>query len=506
LSSTIDRRAGERGQTLAIFAFGLIGILAVAALVFDVGQNLFDRRKQQDAADAAALAAARWLTTTTCQASPSLANCPEAVNAATDLIQMHGYDPATQADINIPPDASSQFGGAHGHVQVVITATRNSFFSGVLGLTNFQISAQGVARNTDGYSLPYSILALGKDCNKDGWVTGSGSVTIEGDIMVTGDCGNTGSLAFDGNSITANFQGQCLSSGGIDYGPSGSGPMCAGGDLPDAEQISDPLSGLMPPNIGGTTVPNPPLAPVVVAGTIDDGMTKLRQCPRQTRAGTATLPRTCNLEPGASGTNVVRIYPGVYYGGISIKQTNAAQHLVVYLEPGIYYMAGGGFSVAGDVEVYTVDAGGTSYGAAGTSGVMIFNSHNPSEFSQCESGSATASGVSCARSFDVQNTATSVVKLRGYAGPVYTTLILFQDRRIADQTSIPVKLSGNANLSVEGTFYLPKGLFDYAGNGSGEVLHAQVICQEFKVSGGGSLAITYTPDDALKVSGTGLVE
>ena len=76
MSSIIDSRRDERGQTLAIFAFGLIGILAVAALVFDVGQNLFDRRKQQDVADSAALAAARWLTTTNCKAAPSVANCP----------------------------------------------------------------------------------------------------------------------------------------------------------------------------------------------------------------------------------------------------------------------------------------------------------------------------------------------------------------------------------------------------------------------------------------------
>jgi len=96
--------------------------------------------------------------------------------------------------------------------------------------------------------------------------------------------------------------------------------------------------------------------------------------------------------------------------------------------------------------------------------------------------------------------------IRGCSGPVYTSLILFQDRRIANQTSLLVKLTGNASMTIEGTFYLPEAAFEYAGNGAGEVLNAQVICETFKISGGGSLTITYDPDDALLLSGIGLVE
>src|SRR4051794_3380504 len=60
LSSTTDT-ARERGQVLVIFAGGLILFLVVAALVFDVGLNLLDRRAEQNASDAAALAGARHL-------------------------------------------------------------------------------------------------------------------------------------------------------------------------------------------------------------------------------------------------------------------------------------------------------------------------------------------------------------------------------------------------------------------------------------------------------------
>jgi Flp pilus assembly protein TadG len=58
-------RGDESGQVLVIFAGGLVAIIAVAALVFDTGQSLVDRRTQQNAADAAALAGARYLPTST---------------------------------------------------------------------------------------------------------------------------------------------------------------------------------------------------------------------------------------------------------------------------------------------------------------------------------------------------------------------------------------------------------------------------------------------------------
>ena len=46
-----------------IFAGGLVAICAIAAIVFDVGQNLLDRRAEQNASDAAALAGARYMAT-----------------------------------------------------------------------------------------------------------------------------------------------------------------------------------------------------------------------------------------------------------------------------------------------------------------------------------------------------------------------------------------------------------------------------------------------------------
>ena len=52
---------------LAIFALSLVTIVIVAALAFDTGMMLLEKRDQQNAADAAALAGARYLVGTPAQ-------------------------------------------------------------------------------------------------------------------------------------------------------------------------------------------------------------------------------------------------------------------------------------------------------------------------------------------------------------------------------------------------------------------------------------------------------
>src|SRR5690348_12458403 len=51
----------ERGQVLVIFAGGLIALLAIAAVVIDLGFVFMIHRHEQNAADPGALAAARYI-------------------------------------------------------------------------------------------------------------------------------------------------------------------------------------------------------------------------------------------------------------------------------------------------------------------------------------------------------------------------------------------------------------------------------------------------------------
>ena len=498
MSSTTERRqrrAGrEGGQVLAIFAFGLVGIMAVAALVFDVGQNLFERRKQQDAADAAALAGARFMVEAPsgCKVNPNKTTCKKAVDAAQAIAEQHGYQ-GTQIEINIPPTTTSQFAGFPGHIQVTIGSNRDSFFAAVLGLRNFSIYSMAVAGNLDNYPFPYSFLSLGSACNA-GHIGGNGTFDIQGNVFVNSQCENPGALVFDGNSTTAHITGDCGVAGTIGFGPA---TVVCGSTTEQQDPISDPLAGLGPPLIGSAAVPSPPTSLSVAGGTLKtSGPNSARSCPGGVQPGTAASPKLCKIEVNA-GSPVVRMYPGVYYGGIEIQE-GPSDNLTVYMEPGIYYMAGGGFLVNGAVNLTTVDTGTTTYGG----GVMVFNGDNPTHAAACAAG--TAPGGACIGAFDFQNTTGGTIAMHGYTGPTYTTLIVFQDRDASSQP--PVKLTGNSTMVVEGTFYLPNADFQFNGNGGSFVLQAQIICRQFDVQGNGSLTVTYDPGEGLQLNLVGLVQ
>jgi uncharacterized membrane protein len=84
----MKKRQQERGQVLVLFAGGVVVLLTVAALAFDVGMMLLERRDEQNAADAAALAGARYIFEPDCVA-PSW-TCTEARAKATAVALENG--------------------------------------------------------------------------------------------------------------------------------------------------------------------------------------------------------------------------------------------------------------------------------------------------------------------------------------------------------------------------------------------------------------------------------
>ncbi|HEY3163926.1 MAG TPA: pilus assembly protein TadG-related protein [Candidatus Limnocylindrales bacterium] len=470
----------SRGQVLVVFAFGIVGILAVAALVFDVGQNLFERRKQQDAADASALAGARWLTTTSCRTAASVATCPEAYNAAMALANTHGY-PASQVTINIPP-TSGPFSGHPGHIQVAISSTRGSYFAAVVGITSFRIGASAVAENNANYPFPYSLLSLNQSGCKAGWAHGNGLLTVEGDLMVNSSCsGPNGALTVNGTGAEVAVSGNCAAVGTI---VAATGTLDCGTTTLPAPIVADPLAGLAPPTIGSATVPNPP-ASMVVTGADLASNTPPNGCPGSASPSTASTPTGCTVS--FNRDKVVWIYPGVYYGGLAIKQTSAS--LEVYLAPGIYYMAGGGFEITGQPVVRTVEpaTGLNPFPTVYGGGVLIYNSQT---------------AISPIKPINLTNTVS--VQMHGIDTGPYDGMLFWQDRNASSQPAMAIQ--GSTTMTLSGTIYLPKADFIFTGNGGSEVLDAQVICDEFEMGGNGDVTITYDPDDAILLNGIGLVE
>jgi len=305
---------------------------------------------------------------------------------------------------------------------------------------------------------------------------------VTGDVMVNSPCTNPGAFIADGTGATINISGNCAAVGTIQ---GNTGVLNCGSRTEGAASITDPLAGLTGPSIGSAAVPKPP-ANVVVTGP-DTASNKIPNgCPGSNAPATAANPSGCDLS--FNRDKVVWLYPGVYYGGLQIKQSSAA--LTVYMAPGIYYMAGGGFEIAGQPTVRTVEAatGTVPFPTAYGGGILVYNTDAPS-----------GSGI---KAIDFQNTTN--VQLHGYTGATYAGMLLWQDRNASSQPAVGIQ--GSSTMTLKGTIYLPKADFIFTGNGGSEVLDAQVICDEFDIGGNGDLTITYDPDDAVKLSGVGLVQ
>ena len=215
----------EQGQILVLLAGGLVAICVVAALVFDVGQNLLDRRAEQNASDAAALAGARYIVGAG-YAFHGGCSTPHAglaaIEAACEVAAEHGYvdgQDARTVRVDLPPVAPSTKAGLPGHIEVTIGSTRPSIFLGVIGIAQQQTGAMGVAKNGGDIALPYSLLALdphGCGTNKINGAPGT-NVTTDGTVHIDSDC-PTDAVLLSGNGVLTAPQcdvvGQIQTSGG----------------------------------------------------------------------------------------------------------------------------------------------------------------------------------------------------------------------------------------------------------------------------------------------------
>ncbi len=140
------KHSGERGQVLVLFAGGVLALLVVAALAFDVGMLLVERRDEQNAADAAALAGARYVLTSAtyngvCPDSGLTGN--QAVDAACAIVRKNGFDHATDGNETVHvyiPAQHGRYARLPNFIEVSIASSRPSIFGGVIGKANWPVS------------------------------------------------------------------------------------------------------------------------------------------------------------------------------------------------------------------------------------------------------------------------------------------------------------------------------------------------------------------------------
>lgn len=468
--STTDRnslttgRERERGQALVVFALILVGLMLAGALALDVGFIMLERRDEQNAADAAALAGVRLLPDTS--AARSAARSIATENGFTD-----GVDSATVT-----------VGVTTTRVQVRIQRNVPSFFALVAGRTDWDVSALAVAISLNDQPPFAALTALNEHACEALKITGTGLISSWGDVQVNSDCPTDALLISGQGNLQLQHDGlACWVVGGYQISGKGVGKYC---DPPQqGVPIPFPISA-MPSN---ETTPTTPLQLGGSPMAIPDG------CPGTT-GYSDTTPKTCQFNSSYKGT-IWRLYPGYYPGGIKVQSGGT-----FCLEPGIYHLAGGGFTVTGNGAVaVSVDSGScpTTVGTIPTlgGGVLFFNTTHPN----AASGPIQMGGNGALFNF---------WPLGGIdescSGPSegWNRYLIFQDPAVTNTLIIN---GGTNDMQARGLIIAPTAKVQING-GSGDLTMDAIVADTYLVNGsGGNIEVLFDNCALPTFTGYGLV-
>jgi hypothetical protein len=520
----------DRGQVLIITAFAMVVLIAIAAIVVDLGFSWMLHRKEQNAADPGALAAAKWIRDTPASGTQKDAREAEACFYARE----NGFFPdATQDDlgpngcvktndpngsvltVNYPPATSmaGQFQGHLGYVEVIIYSTHPSFFGQFFGDPLADVTTEAVAALTDGQSTTGSLVALGADCNAGGGdegdssISGGGTVHIYaasgvtkpgGYVNVNASCGNSDDVCANGSgsnalSISGHLKAPFVSTvGGCAFNGGGTPqPECeAASPCLDEGAIflGDPLAGL----------PEPwPLLNLTAPA-----------CPKVSDINSPADGNPCELSksacPKVGLVWVCTMNPGVYYAGWDIKNS-----VRVVFKPGMYVFAGGGITPGPGTTLETA-TGVDSLGNIIDARITIFSTDGPNcptMAKQCQGKiKITSTGALQLKATDATTCGQVVPSICAWKG-----ILIWMDGSVIG-TPEDVEVEGQANLILSGTIYAPESLVKITGGSSGGAsgcpdvcLAIQIISQSWQISGGAVIDMPYDPSQLYQLEQQGLV-
>ena len=491
----------QRGQVLVIFAGGLVALLAIGALVIDLGFTFTIRRLEQNIADPAAIAAARLIPDvragTKTVADMRLVACGVArrnglfTAATSDAGCIPANDNArTTLNVTYPPVSAGTYQGRDGFVEVSLTQSRTTFLGRVVGMPNATVSSSAVAAFSDGDSNSNSLIALDPASCSTGVVSGTNTVVkiqpaidpstglpfVGGYVHVNSPCGSAANINTPGtcgngegqSGLTMNSNGSdlqapkvfvtgtCSKSNNNNF----NSPLVEG-----AVQIGDPLSELPPPKIADHP-----------AG----------------RCG-ATGPILQPTGPNSNGcdfpSGTTTLQPGVYYGGWKITNNSSVE-----LQPGVYIIAGGGITLQGSSASLEAVSGDPTVDAR----IMIFSTDNR----QGACGALSNAQKQGALNFS----ANSSFHAKAIATGPYKGILLWQDGTGCNPTA-PVSLGGNGDVLIAGTIYAPKALVTLNGGATGVgSASVQIISWQWALTGGATLTMPYDPRELYQFEMKGLVK
>jgi hypothetical protein len=409
-------RYTRQGTVILLVAVCLTGMLGFAALALDGGGLLDDRQRVQSAADAAALAAVDQLFLNW-QTYHGLDVDGSAKAAAVASATANGFPNVT---VNIPPLAGT-FTGQAGYAEVIVQYTQQRYFSTVFGSAPVTVRGRAVAQGRWA-AAKIGVLVLDPTAPGAATTTGSGAVGVGGVPFIV----NSNSPSAMSSTGGASFTASEFDITGVP-GISGSGTF-NGTVYSGQTPVPDPLAYLPEPD-----------------------------------------PRTMTVQDHngyhLSGTSSGTISPGVYKGGITVSG-----QATLNMNPGIYYMEGGGFSFTGQ-------------GSLNASGVTIVNAPRSNS--------------------DVINiNGSGIINISPPTTGIYKGISLWQAR----SSTNTIYVTGNGGSSMLGTFYTAHGTLNVTGNGSNYVIGSQYISYDLTVNGNGGFLVSWNANQAGQTRIINLVE
>lgn len=261
------RRNKQAGQALILTAVALVVLMGFAGLAIDIGALRSQKRAQQTAADAAALAGANNLAFGGVTAGAQNA---AAGNGYTDN---SGNAGACSGGPPVPPNSATPgwievavcngpSTGPHqsnaNYVEAWVTEVQPTYFMRVLGINQETITARAVATNIDsgGVNGPGCMVSIGPPNNSIEGINVNGNVTVKAPTCGIVDNGNynTKGNALDISASTIGVSGDPNVTGKGGTVSCSNSSTCPQYGMPAAP---DPLASLTPPCnpcTGGTAV------------------------------------------------------------------------------------------------------------------------------------------------------------------------------------------------------------------------------------------------------------
>jgi len=446
------QRSAMRGQVLIIFALASFVLIGFVALSIDTGFLMAERRQVQNAADVAALAAAKSLFD---------GNTAQITASAQSYGVANADVPAGNVVVNWPPVSGAYVGHAK-YVQVTITKDVEKFFVGAMYTGPWQVAATATA-GIDQLRANIAMLALNPDAGGIRAVGNAG-------ISATGDEATIMSnytLDLTGN-VNVSASGYVNANDGFDT----TGNITVQGALGESEntpEVPDPLVG----TLSAPAIPN---------------------CPGRDDAGISV-----------SGNNSETILPGTHvFHGDGISLTGNSTLNIASGDHEFWFCDGASFRMAGNqritkgvntrVTMHFIDGNGLRL--TGNSSWSLPRGEYYFVDSNVEytgNSALTRTDVFFYFSGDASMRSTGNGSF-GFTAPsteVYPGylpgILVFADWNNTET----FRWVGNSGTSSGGAIYLPSATMEMVGNSSGRIIQGQLIADRFSFTGNANISVQY---------------